>query len=64
LDYVLKMELPIPRRRSSADILGADAETIITAPDLVNPVKLPADEKTVRLQNGGSRSERRRRCLL
>ena len=26
--------------------------TIITGPDLVNPVKRPADEKTVRLQNG------------
>jgi mannose-6-phosphate isomerase-like protein (cupin superfamily) len=28
------------------------AGTIITGPDLVNPVKRPADEKTVRLQNG------------
>ena len=26
--------------------------TIVTGPDLVNPVKRPADEKTVRLQNG------------
>src|SRR5579863_7376057 len=26
--------------------------TLLTGPDLVNPVKRPADEKTVRLQNG------------
>jgi mannose-6-phosphate isomerase-like protein (cupin superfamily) len=26
--------------------------TLMTGPDLVNPVKRPADEKTVRLQNG------------
>lgn len=28
------------------------AATLVTGPDLVNPVKRPADEKTVRLQNG------------
>src|SRR6266700_2699982 len=53
--------LPDPNRKGAVaeheqisevyHVISGEA-TLLTGPDLVNPVKRPADEKTVRLQNG------------
>src|SRR5260370_5511793 len=66
--------LPDPNRKGAVaeheqisevyHVISGEA-TLLTGPDLVNPVKRPADEKTVRLQNGpGYNSDAIRQPLL